>query len=170
MDTQVSKLTVERARELFSYDKGTGLLIRKTNLGGKSAPAGDEAGCLSPSGYRRVKVDYVGYLVHRVVVLMVTGAWPDEVDHIRGQRDDNRWSMLKITNRSGNGKNQKKHKTNTSGITGVRWQADRRKWAASIKVNQLAKNLGRFNTKREAIAARKAAEVKYGFHQNHGRA
>ena len=47
--------------------------------------------------------------------------------------------------------------TNTSGVTGVSWDKLRNKWIAHIK----RKNLGRFNTKEEAIKVRKQAEIEY---------
>lgn len=58
---------------------------------------------------------------------------------------------------------------NTSGHTGVYWNGLRGKWYARIVVSGESKNLGHFLEKDEAIAARLAAEIKYGFHENHGK-
>lgn len=46
---------------------------------------------------------------------------------------------------------------NTSGYKGVAWDKSRNKWVAYIKLNGKTKNLGRFSTKEEAIAARELA-------------
>ena len=43
------------------------------------------------------------------------------------------------------------------------------KWVAEIKVNRIKKHLGQFDTFDAAVAARKAAEVEFGFHENHGK-
>jgi len=58
---------------------------------------------------------------------------------------------------------------NTSGVTGVYWNKRDRKWQAMIKVNNKQIHLGYFEGKTEAITARKIAEIKYGFHPNHGK-
>jgi hypothetical protein len=42
-------------------------------------------------------------------------------------------------------------------------------YQARIKVNGKSKHLGYFKNKEEAIAAREAANIKYNFHENHGR-
>ena len=52
---------------------------------------------------------------------------------------------------------------------GVYWHVGAGKWQAQIKVKHGLKYLGIFTEKSDAIAARKAAEAKYGFHENHGR-
>jgi hypothetical protein len=52
----------------------------------------------------------------------------------------------------------------------VYWVADRKKWAAAIALpGGKCVALGRYDTLAEAAAVRKAAEKKYGFHENHGR-
>lgn len=58
---------------------------------------------------------------------------------------------------------------NTSGVTGVIWNSHFGKWKAQIGVNGVMVNLGTFTDKEEAITARKDAEVKYCFHENHGK-
>ena len=80
-----------------------------------------------------------------------------EVDHINHNKLDNRKSNLRICTHQENNCNKGLMKTNTSGVTGVSWDESRGKWIAYIK----GENLGRFNTKDEAIKARKEAEIKY---------
>jgi len=58
---------------------------------------------------------------------------------------------------------------NTSGTMGVSWYKDRKKWYARISSDDEVIFLGMFDHKEDAIAARKAAEVKYGYHPNHGK-
>ena len=130
---------------------------------------GDVAGWRNPTGYIRMKVGGKLYLAHRLAFLYMTGKWPeDQVDHINHIRDDNRWCNLREVSHQENHKNQSKPKSNTSGVTGVCWCKRYKKWKAQIKVEGKVKNLGSFTSKEDATKARKEAEIKYGFHDNHG--
>lgn len=62
----------------------------------------------------------------------------------------------------------KLYKCNKSGYHGVIWDLNNNNWRARIGVEGKTLNLGSFTDKQDAIAARKAAEVKYNFHSNHG--
>lgn len=57
---------------------------------------------------------------------------------------------------------------NTSGVNGVSWNKAARKWEANIKINNRSKRLGCFDTVEEAAAARRAADLRYGFTDRHG--
>jgi len=92
-----------------------------------------------------------------------------QVDHINGDVTDNRWENLRLIYGGENQRNMKRAHNNTSGITGVVWDQSRALWHARIRLNQKDRFLGRFKSKDEAIAARKAAERQFGFHVNHGR-
>lgn len=92
----------------------------------------------------------------------------EEIDHINHVRDDNRAVNLEKKRHSGNGKNKSKAVNNTSGATGVYWLKRHNRWRAAIRVDDVLKHLGNFDTFDEALRARKQAEAKYGFHKNHG--
>jgi hypothetical protein len=119
-------------------------------------------------GYRFICLQYKKYLAHRLAWLYTYGMWPIQIDHINHNRSDNRIINLRETTQAENLKNQSKRSDNTSGITGVYWRKDRDKWKAAITVNQKQKHLGNFLDFNDAVEARKAAEIKYGFHENHG--
>lgn len=122
------------------------------------------------NGYGQGCVQYRKFLAHRVAWALYYGSWPDgDVDHINGVRTDNRIANLRCVTRSANLRNQKRSMKNTSGVTGVVWDAARSKWKASIKVNGKNHHLGRFDSYTEAVAVRKSAEVIHNFHPNHGR-
>lgn len=59
-------------------------------------------------------------------------------------------------------------KNNTSGVTGVYWSSRHRKWNPKIQVDYVMIDLSYFDCITDAAAARKRAEIKYGFHKNHG--
>lgn len=77
----------------------------------------------------------------------MTGEWPpDEIDHINGVRDDNRWVNLRIATRGQNLCNARRRSDNTSGYKGVCWDANKGKWLASITINRKNKFLGHYET------------------------
>ena len=82
------------------------------------------------------------------------------IDHINGDPFDNRRKNLRICRNGENARNCKLSKNNTSGYVGVRQEKSSR-WCASIMVNRKDINLGRYDTKEEAIRARQEAEKKY---------
>lgn len=84
-----------------------------------------------------------------------------DIDHINGNRLDNRKDNLRICTRSQNLMNKDNSGANTSGKIGVVFDKSRRKWAARIKINSKHINLGRFKQKGDAILTRLLAEDKY---------
>lgn len=123
-----------------------------------------------PHGHGYSTIQYKKVLAHRVIWKMVHGVDPSgEIDHINGCPWDNRLSNLRDVAHVENGRNMRRRKNNTSGHNGVCLDPRYGTWAASISVSGLTVHLGLFPDIDDAVAARKAAEVKYGFHENHGR-
>lgn len=152
-------LTYERARELFDYNPITGVITRRKSVG--AAKAGRAAGSYK-EGYLTFVVDGRRYRAHRVAWLLVHGEWPsDEIDHIDRNRSNNALANLRVATRSQNGQNLPIRSDNKSGVKGVHWSAERNKWVAQIKLPHLYMQVGRFERFEDAVAARRAAEVKY---------
>ena len=107
-------------------------------------------------------------LAHRVIFAMWAGVWPDDIDHINGNGADNRWANLRGVTRAENGKNMRRSKNNTSGVTGVYWVKKHSAWQPSIHVDGRHECLGTYYDFFEACCARKSAEARHGFHVNHG--
>ena len=132
--------------------------------------SGREAGSVDAHGYVVMSVGSKLYKAHRLAFLLMTGEMPKgQVDHINGDKADNRWENLRDVPKLVNALNQKRHVTNKSGITGVRFSTHNNKWMAYIGHNNRMNHLGMFDTIEEAAEARWDAEEKLGFHQNHGR-
>ena len=163
------KVTQERLKEVLSYDPDTGIftwLVDSRN----GCKAGDIAGCTEGHGYIAIGVNRIIYKAHRIAFLYMTGAFPkDHVDHINGIKDDNRWLNLRDVTPADNQKNAKKRIDNTSGVTGVYWDKKRNKLKVQIRAGGEQLHLGSFDDFFEACCIRKSAEVRYGYHENHGR-
>ena len=162
-------LTCNDARKFFSYDKETGEIKWRMSKS-PAVKKGDTAGCMHPSGYIRIKIDGVYFYAHRVIWLIVTGEWPrDKIDHINHNGVDNRWANLREADHFINMKNLPLNSRNMSGVTGVHFCNTWKKWKANIKVDNKRITLGTFDDFFEAVCARKSANIKYNFHENHGR-
>lgn len=110
------------------------------------------AGCLRPNGYRTIAVDREVNLAHRLAWLLVYGEWPDgDLDHINGERDDNRIVNLRLATRAQNNMNARRPCSNTSGYKGASFC--RGKWDARIGIDGKDVYLGSFDTPEEAHAA-----------------
>jgi len=131
-----------------------------------STLVGRECGHLASHGYRVLKIGSEIKLTHRVVWFLHHNEWPPEdkvMDHINGNRLDNRIENLRIATRSQNGANRKYQTNNTSGYRGVHWVKADKIWRASIKVNNKVKQLGRYKTAEEASEVYElAADLLFG--------
>lgn len=106
---------------------------------------------------------------HRIIWKLCTGDDADQIDHINGDRADNRISNLRGATNQDNHKNMRRFSSNKSGTTGVLWFARTGRWRSEITVDGKNIHLGYFLRKDDAIAARQTAEAEHRFHHNHGR-
>lgn len=151
---------LETLRALLDYDAETGLFTWRRDRGGM-AFAGTVAGAVNNKGYREIMVDRVRHKAHRLAWLYVTGQWPaDQIDHINGQRDDNRFANLREADNTLNCRNQSRPRSNTSGHKGVSWHKKMGKWTAHIRSEYRCIWLGAFDRIEDAIAARREAETR----------
>jgi hypothetical protein len=91
------------------------------------------------------------------------GPIPDgyEIDHINGNRQDNRLQNLRLATDQQNGMNHGLSSRNRSGHSGVYWHSKRGKWTAKIRFSGRLIDLGEYREIDHAINARKQAEEKY---------
>jgi hypothetical protein len=151
--------------------KGTLFFCDKAiNMKSQSEYIHRQAGHLSKyDGYIQIRVENKLYRAHHLAWLYCFGYLPRELDHINGIRVDNRIENLREVTHAENGRNTKRHSTNTSGVTGVYYNKINKYWVAQIRINYKTIYLGCFKDIEDAILARKAAETEFGFHPNHGR-
>lgn len=163
----MSQLTQARLKELLHYDPETGTFTWRLTRTGQGLK-GSIAGSRTREGYNAICIEGKTYKAHRLAFFYMLGEWPIQSDHINHIRHDNRWcNLLSVTNKQ-NARNRTINSKNTSGHMGVSFNKQTSQWAAYIKVDQKRIHLGLHDDKSDAITARKAAEIKYGFHPNHG--
>jgi hypothetical protein len=156
-------------RKYVSYDPVTGVFTRVTSHG--KAVKGQTTGAPDREGYVIFSVGGHQLRAHRLAWWFVHGSFPEgQIDHINGDRSDNRIENLRCVSNQENARNQRKRVTNKSGCQGVCWHKRFDKWISQIRVDGRYVYLGLFSDLEKAIEARKAAEAFYGFHQNHGKA
>ena len=154
-------------KKYLKYDKETGKLHYLIAPSQRNS-VGDEAGSISWSGYRVIRLKGFRYRSHRVIWFMVNGSWPKgQIDHINGDRLDNRIENLRDVPHVKNQKNMKVARNNSSGFTGVSLCFTAGKWKAQTGSRSNYKFLGRYNELSEAVKARVEAELREGYHKNH---
>ena len=158
-------VTQSELKKLFRYSKETGLFTRLKDARNKQKLKGSIVTTKNDRGYITIRINKKTYSGHRLAFLYINGIFPNNIDHINHNQSDNRWCNLRDVTLSENQKNRKYQKTN-SGFLGVRYNQG--KWSARIMVNSKEMPLGRFVKKSDAIKARKEANIKYEFHENHG--
>lgn len=142
--------------EMFDYDMDNGWFTNRYSRG--RAFVGARAGSTSGHGYRKITIGYNKYYEHHLAWLYVHGVWPDEIDHINGDRCDNRIANLRVCSRSENNFNRQDG-TGISGLKGAYLDPRNSQWFSKIQVGGQHKFLGNFNSPEEAHEAYlKAAE------------
>ena len=155
-------LTATEVRRLLRYESETGTFFWRVDT--KNTLAGDVAGSRQSRGYWHIGIKNHLYMAHRLAWLYVTGEWPDgHIDHINGNRSDNRFVNLRIATNSENARNSRRRINNACGYKGVHYKKRLNKFVAQINVKGRVHHLGVFPTAAEAHAAYcKAAKEYFG--------
>lgn len=149
-------LTQERLYEVLNYAFDTGAFYWLIKRGSRSV--GALAGATDGYGYKVIRIDKKLYKAHQLAWLYHYGGFPEgNLDHINGDKADNRIANLRVANQSENMQNQTR-------LRGVYWDKARNKWHSRIKVNYRNIYLGRFYLYEDALAAYAAAAAVYHTH------
>ena len=140
----------------LDYDRATGIFSWNKSVSNK--PSGRVAGAVRPNGYICVSVGGRKWYAHRLAWFLVYGEEPQgQIDHINGDRADNRISNLRVVTCSENLENQRRPRSNnSSGFLGVVRKGNR--WGARITKAGVVHSLGWFGSPEEARLAYLAAK------------
>lgn len=97
-----------------------------------------------------------GILMHRMLMIPEDGK---QIDHINGDKLDNRKANLRVCTNGQNHMNIKKYAGKTSKYKGVWWNKERGKWQTDIKLDKKKRYVGRFEDENEAGLAYNAAAI-----------
>lgn len=150
-------ITQERLKQLVHYDPDTGKFTRLKVTRGAHIQAGNKR----LDGYISLFIDGKAMSAHRMAWLYVHGTFPElYIDHINGDRSDNRIANLRQATRSENAQNigSAYRNNKSSGILGVYPHACG-KWQAKIQLNKKSRSLGLYHTKEEAAKAYQLAKA-----------
>jgi hypothetical protein len=151
-------LTYDHLRHALDYNADTGQFVWRNPSSDKMKP-GQSAGTIER--YLQIRLGGKRYLAHRLAWLYMTGAWPDrQIDHINGDKLDNRWANLRLATPTQNNANAVARKRNSSGFKGVTWHSRNRKWQAQIAANGRHFYLGQFETAEAAAEAYQQAAAR----------
>jgi hypothetical protein len=159
MDMQMMNQAL--AAEYFDHKDGH-LYWKKVMHPNKQCLVGQEAGSIHSTGYRHVTWQGKVHKVHRLIFLLEHGYVPEEIDHINGNRADNRIENLRSVTRSQNQYN-KRQQRNASGYRGVTWHKKTGKWLVRVGLNNKNKSLGYYDDlELAALVAEEGRSLHYG--------
>ncbi len=156
----MNPLTHNDVTNLLDYNPETGVFTWRIGSSGvKSYLQGKTAGCLTPSGYRQLRVGGRIYYEHRLAFFIMTGTFPEQqIDHINHNRSDNSFNNLRECSHVMNNQHRKAITKSKTGIRGVFESADKKKFVAEVQHMGIRYRLGTFNTKelaKEAVEAKR---------------
>lgn len=156
--------------DILYYDESSPSCLRWKQSTGPRSPKDSIAGTKSKSnGYWKIKHNNKIYGAHRVVWLLMKGDLPKQIDHIDGNRSNNKIENLRVANNYQNTQNAKLRKDNTSGVKGVDWRPKQQKWRVRISSNGVKINLGFYDDLELAELVITEARNKYHKeYANHG--
>lgn len=151
-------ITHDRLLEVLRYEPDTGLFwwkIKTSNRCNVKKPAGS-----INNGYVLITVDGIRYRAHRLAWVYINKKWPpDFIDHINGNRTDNRIANLREVDCKTNNENLRESRSNNkTGYLGVSYFKPMKKYRASIQASGKLKHLGYFDDPEEAHAVYLAAK------------
>tara|TARA_R110000868_G_scaffold66014_5_gene196990 strand:- start:3230 stop:3736 length:507 start_codon:yes stop_codon:yes gene_type:complete len=158
----MTKIKIPNERDLLSikeflfYNSETGIIVWKKSKSGVTSLKSN-AGCIH-GGYRRIKINGNRYMAHRIAWYLFYNKWPNyEIDHINGNKLDNRICNLRDVLKNQNQQNKPVHRNGQE--IGITKHKGNPKWIAQAPNKFLNRNakrskyLGSFKTKEEAIDA-----------------
>jgi HNH endonuclease len=152
-------MTLSDVAAIVSYDSDSGIFTRRKSA--PHAPVGAVCGMLHHAGYILIRVRCFRIPAHRLAWMFSHGEWPStDVDHIDGDRSNNRIANLRLALGCGNAQNSARRKDNKTGFKGVSYFPRNRKWGAQIQSKGERLFIGLFTSPELAHAAYSAEAIR----------
>lgn len=157
-----NEISQDELKSILNYDPETGLFTWiRSKL---SRLNGMIAGYSSKSGYVEIRINYILYRSHQLAWIYENGQIDEgkEIDHMNGDKSDNRIVNLRMVTRRTNMENRVKASAkNSTGNLGVSWDKVNNKWVAQIGVSGKNIKLGRYLNPEDAHQSYLSAKRKY---------
>ena len=158
-------LTQEEAHRLFEYKDG---VLYWKNCTSRAVKNGSKAGHSNSYGYWRIETKYGSLAAHRIVFLMHHGYMPKIVDHIDGNKLNNKIENLRAATYTENSYNSRIGKRNTSGSKNISWRPNQCKWRVRVNANGKTITIGQFEDFEFAdLVAQEARSLYHGQFARH---
>jgi hypothetical protein len=154
-------ITQQDVTDCFEYRDGY-LYWKGVSHPNKQHMMDKPAGSIHKTGYRHITWRGKVHKSHRLIFMLHYGYLPPEVDHINGDRADNRIENLRPATRSENQCNRNALASNTSGYSGVSWHKASKAWLVRVMKNGKSHLIGYF--KDLELAGLVAAEARCLYH------
>lgn len=153
--SKYDSITQEYLQKLFDYKDGQLFWVSSQS---RRIKVGNRAGCQKKDGYRFITLNYSNFYEHKLIYMFHFGKTDLEIDHIDGNRSNNRIENLRPATITENARNKKTLTSNTSGRKGISFDKLVKKWRAYIGINGKVKVLGFFENFDDAVKVREKAE------------
>jgi len=161
-------LTQDTLKTLLNYDVNSGLFTWKVSPT-NSVKKGSIAGTPDKYGYVTIRISGKLYMAHRLAWLYVYGKFPEkQIDHINHDKADNKINNLRDVSNSINQINIGIRSNNTSGVKGVTFNRQEKKWHSFIKIKGRKNHIGSYRLFNDAVQARQITEIILGWHKHTG--
>ncbi len=158
-------ITQKTLQELVEYHDG--VLVAKIKFADKVV-VGNTLGARNKDGYIQLSIQKKKYYAHRLVYLYHHGYMPDYVDHIDGDKSNNRIENLRPASLHQNNYNVKTPKSNKSGVKNVHWNKKNNNWNVTLAANNKSMYFGAFDDLELAsLVAEEARNLYHGEYACH---
>ncbi len=151
------EITQQFLHELFEYRDGH--LFWKVDRRNNKIKGTQASRLKKSNGYQEVTINKKKQYAHRIIFMMFNGYWPEQIDHIDGNRSNNLISNLREATNAQNNRNTKLRVNNTTGFKGIYFHKQNKNFVARITVDYKEIHLGCYKTAEEASQAYKKAAL-----------
>jgi hypothetical protein len=153
----MNKPSYEEVAKILDYNPKTGKFFRRVNTS-PNGRIGDVKGYTTKRKYRKTSVGGIQFYDHQLAWLLFYLKWPEkQIDHINGNKQDNRILNLREVTVSQNALNRSHQANSKTKHKCINWKTDRKKYRVKIGISGKCHHIGYFKNIDDAIKARNKA-------------